>query len=187
MNEELKLTPLKFDEFNMKQEKMIKYLGMQLHEDGIAASIQATVDDRSGKIRGATFEIKSLIEDFSMAALGGFMGAWVLWQRAMIPSMLSGCFNWVGVSQKTIDQLDSIQNMYIRVQMRTGQGCSKVMLRADTSMLGMKQRLLTEKMLFIQRLRRMEDSSLAKEVYDEQKLNGWPGLAKEVSEICREI
>ena len=44
---ELKLTPLKFGEFNMKQEKVIKYLGMQLHEDGIAASIQATVDDRS--------------------------------------------------------------------------------------------------------------------------------------------
>ena len=59
VKEELELTPLKFGEFNMKQEKTIKYLGMQLHEDGMAASIQATVEERSGKIRGATFEVRN--------------------------------------------------------------------------------------------------------------------------------
>ena len=59
----------------MKQEVMVKYLGMILHEDGVEASIRATVEDRIGKTRGATFKIRALIEDFRMAALGGLMGA----------------------------------------------------------------------------------------------------------------
>jgi hypothetical protein len=70
--------------------------------------------------------------------------------------------------------------------MRTGQGCSKVILRAETAMTGMKQRLWLEKVMFVQRLRKMEDC-LAKEVYEEQKHFGWPGLAQEVSDICKEV
>ena len=50
---ELKITPLKFGDFNMKHEKVIKYLGMKLHEDGIAASVQATVEERSGELHGS--------------------------------------------------------------------------------------------------------------------------------------
>ena len=42
------------------------------------ASIRATTEERAGKIRGAAFEARSIIEDFIIAALGGFMGAWIL-------------------------------------------------------------------------------------------------------------
>ena len=70
--------------------------------------------------------------------------------------------------------------------MRTAQYCTKVILRAEVAMLGMKQRLWMEKVKFVQRLKRMENS-LAKEVYEEQRNNDWPGLAKEVTEICREV
>ena len=41
----------------MNQEVIVKYVGMALHEDGVEASIKATIEDRDGKIRGATFEI----------------------------------------------------------------------------------------------------------------------------------
>ena len=56
VKEELELTPLMFGELNMTQEKIIRYLGMQLHDDRMAASIQATVEEISGIICGATFE-----------------------------------------------------------------------------------------------------------------------------------
>ena len=58
--------------------------------------------------------------------------------------------------------------------MKTPQSCTKVMLRAEVSMLAMKQRMWMEKVKFIQRLKRMENS-LAKEVY------------QEVTEICKEV
>ena len=102
---------------------MVKYLGLILHEDGVQASIRATVEARIGKIRGATFEIRALIEDFRMAALGSLIGAWILREKALIPSLLAGCCNWVGIDQKTVDQLDEIQNLHIRVQMKTSQKC----------------------------------------------------------------
>ena len=47
--------------------------------------------------------------------------------------------------------------------MRTAQYCTKVILRAEVAMLGMKQKLWMEKVKFVQRLKRMENS-LAKEV-----------------------
>ena len=184
---ELELKPLYFGAFKMKQEVSVKYLGMVLHEDGIEASIRSTVEERAGKIRGATYEVRGLIEDFRMAALGGLMGAWILWEKALIPSLLAGCCNWVGISQKTVDQLDEIQNQYVRVQMKTPQSCAKVLLRAETSFLGMKHRLWKEKLLYVIQLKRLSETSLAKEIYEEQKEQGWPGLAKEVSEICQKV
>ena len=36
-------------------------------------------------------------------------------------------------------------------------------------------------------IRSMEDNSLAKKVYDQQKEEGWPGLAKETRKICEEL
>ena len=32
-----------------------------------------------------------------------------------------------------------------------------------------------------------QETSLAKEIYEEQLKNNWPGLAKEAKEICEEI
>ena len=53
-----------------------------------------TVEDRKARIKGAAMEIKSLIEDFQMQAMGGLMAAWELWEKALIPSLLSGAGTW---------------------------------------------------------------------------------------------
>ena len=86
-----------------------------------------------------------------------------------------------------MDQLDLIQNQYVRVQMKTSQSCPKVILRADPSFLGMKHRLWEAKLLYVIQLKRLEEKSLAKQIYQEQRQQGWPGLAQEVSGICQEI
>ena len=70
--------------------------------------------------------------------MGGLIRAWVLWERALVSSLPVGCCNWVSISQKTVDQLDTLQNKFIRFQMRREQSCTKVILRAEVSMLGMK-------------------------------------------------
>jgi hypothetical protein len=36
------------------------------------------VKDRQGKIKGAAIEVKSIIEDFHMQAMGGLVAAWEL-------------------------------------------------------------------------------------------------------------
>ena len=57
----------------MKRKESDKYLGQILHTNGARASCEATISDRESKIKGATFEIQSIVEDFKMQAIGGKM------------------------------------------------------------------------------------------------------------------
>jgi hypothetical protein len=57
----------------MKQSNQEKYLGQVLHEDGLAASVAATVGDRAGRFKGSCFEVRSVIEDFYMQSIGASM------------------------------------------------------------------------------------------------------------------
>ena len=66
----------------------------------------------------------------------------------------------------------------------SAQGAS---LRAALGLVGMKWRVWEAKILLIQAIRRQEEGGLAKEVLNEQIDMSWPGLAKEVREICKEI
>ena len=54
-------------------------------------------------------------------------------------------------------------------------------------LLGMKWRVWEAKINLIQAIRRQEDGGLAKENLNEQINMSWPGPAKEVSIICKEI
>ena len=116
-----------------------------------------------------------MIEDFRISALGGLMVAWILWEKALIPFLFSGCCNWVGIRQKIIRQLDEIQNLHIKVQIKTSQSCPRILFRAETSMLGIKHRIWKGKIMFVLQLGRLKEDSLAKEIYVEQRHQGWPG------------
>ena len=44
----------------------------------------ATVQERMGRIKGTAMEIRTIIEEFQMQAIGG-MAAWELWEKANVP------------------------------------------------------------------------------------------------------
>ena len=48
-------------------------------------------------------------------------------------------------------------------------------------------RIWLEKLMLALHIRRLEDNTLANQVYLEQKLNRWPGLVQETDEICRKL
>ena len=185
--EDLENNPLMFGDFLVKERVSDKYLGQVLHSGGLEDSALATVRERSGKIKGATMEIKSLIEEFEMQTMGGLSAAWELWERALIPSLLSGSGTWIGKCQMAVDLCDDIQNFFWRVVLRVPESCPKVALRCETKMIGMKWRLWQEKILLLSRIKKHEKGTLCRDVYEEGKKNGWPGLGQEVSEICEVI
>ena len=82
---------------------------------------------------------------------------------------------------------DNLQNLFWRVMFRVPESGPKVMLRAETAMLGMKHCIWREKIMFIRQIKNLEESSLAKAIYNEQKAQGWPGLVEEVTTICEQI
>ena len=51
---------------NMEGDLVIE-AGQILHEDGNKASVGATIKDKEGKIKGAIFEAKSIVDDFQYA------------------------------------------------------------------------------------------------------------------------
>jgi hypothetical protein len=105
MERELRLIPLKFRNFKMKRKSEDKYL----------ASVAATVKDRMGRFKGATFEVRSIVEDFSKQTLGGMEVAEILLKRALLSSLLYGASSWIGVDTRTDDKCDDLLFMYWRV------------------------------------------------------------------------
>ena len=51
-------------------------------------------------------------------------------------------------------------------------------------MMDMKLRIWKEKLMLILHIRSLNDETLAKKIYNEQRKQGWPGLAKETKNIC---
>ena len=88
VEKDIQTNPLVFETFDIKQRVSDKYLGQILHSDGLEASAAATVRERAGRIRGATTEIRSIVEEYPLQTIGGLMAARELWERALIPSLL---------------------------------------------------------------------------------------------------
>jgi hypothetical protein len=186
--QDLERNSLMFGEFKMKQRESDKYLGQVLHEGGLDKSAEATVLERLGRIRGATMEIKSIIEEFPMQAIGGMMAAWELWEKAVVPSLMSGAGTWFGTGdgKTAIDLCDKAQNFYWRVMLGVPESCPKIALRTETGMIGMKWHVWQAKLLLLFRIK-SQTGSLCRQVYEEGRANGWPGLWREVSQICEEL
>ena len=126
---DLKEQPIMFGDFAVKQRSSDKYLGQILHCNGLEQSALATAEERIGRIKGATMEVKSIIEEFEMQTLGGMMAAWELWEKALIPSLLSGAGTWFGKCQMTVDLCDKVQNFFWRVMLGVPESCPKVALQ----------------------------------------------------------
>ena len=82
------------------------------------------------------------------------MAAWELWERAMIPSLLSGAGTWTWITSNEEDKLDKIQDFFWRVMLRVPESCPRVALRAETRMISMKHRIWQEKVLLLRRIKR---------------------------------
>ena len=57
----------------------------------------------------------------------------------------------------------------------------------DFGLLDMGLRIWIEKLMLVLHMRRLDDKTLARKIYEEQVAKQWPGLAKEAVEICQEL
>ena len=71
--------PFVFGEFQMNRKTEDKYLGHIRHEDWLTASVTATMKDRTGRFKSATFEVRSIIKDFTLQTQGGMDVAKISW------------------------------------------------------------------------------------------------------------
>ena len=186
MQKEVECSPILFNKFTLQTKSKDKYLG-QIFESDLGTSALSTVKYREGKIKGAAIEVKSIIEDFHMQAMGGLVAAWELWERALIPSLLSGAGTWLGNIGEAISRCNKIQNFYWRTILKLPESCPKLGLLCEPNMTDAKWRIWEAKCLLLLQIQSLADGSLAKLVYQEAESMGWPGLGKEVRQICQDI
>ena len=184
---ELILNPLMCGDLETVMKDKFKWLGEIISTKGLADSVGETILSREGKIRGACLEISQIINDWRARVCGGMQTALVLWESCCIPSLLSGAGTWTDITTEHVKRLNKLQCWYLKLILRTGPGAPSISLLWDTSILEMSLRVWKLKILLVLHLRNLDETTLARKVYEEQKLMQWPGLVKETSNICKEL
>ena len=91
------------------------------------------------------------------------------------------------MSKNSEEKLEELQDMFLKLVLKTPGSTPKPALKFETGTMPMKYRIYERKLLFANRILRSEGESLAKEVLCKQDELQWPGLAKEVKDICVEL
>ena len=176
-----------FGQILLQRKAVVTYLGDELSEGGLAASVEATIKARESKVKGAIYELKALCEDHRMQVVGGVLGALDIYNTCIVPSLLNNCSVWVDIQEKAVKQLDALQNMFVKTLLHLPDSTPSLALRAITGMRGMQWLIWEQKLLLILAIRRLEEHTLARQIFDQQLEEGLPGLTEETSKICKEI
>ena len=127
IEKEQQKNPIYFTSFKLQVMVNTKYLGQTI-ENNLSMSNLETVKSRAGKIKFAAMEVKAIIEDYEMKAIGGLAAAWELWERALLPSLLSGAGTWLGKIDETVKLCNQIQNFYWKIICQVLESCPKLAL-----------------------------------------------------------
>ena len=183
IRQELENNPLKYDGILIKEKQSEKYLGDMLDGRGLGASIEATITERHGRIFGSVLEIRIILEDYRSSQAGGIMAGLMLWEMAVIPSLINNSETWTCIDEGSLKRLEELQSMLLRSILSTAKSTPKALLYWDTGVLPMSYRVEEKKLLFLHQLISLPDSSLAKQFYDAQNKNHFPGLVMECKKL----
>ena len=162
---ELENEPIVFNDFVTLPKVQDKWLGEIFHMDGLGASVNATIEERAGRIKASAREIVSVTEDFRMQAIGGAMGALDLWEAAVLPALMYNSETWVEITPNSIETLEEIQNYFIRCLPQVQVSTPKPALLSETGLISMENRIWVKKLIFVNCLKYMPDESLAKQIH----------------------
>ena len=161
-----------------------KYLGDQIHQDGNNSSTVETIRNRRGRVKKTIYEIAAVIDDIRLQSLGGLESGLTIWNMAVIPYLLYNSEVWTDIEKESLDELEMLQTLFLLALLAVPLSCPRPALGWDTKSVSMENRIIQRKINFLVHVKNLKEGDLAKQVYDEQVLNGYPGLVKEVQELC---
>ena len=130
----------------IENSKSEKYLGDQIHEDGCAASITATLD---GRIPSAIDRGEIIINTINHPALLGHRVAIApveQFKSKISSKILSNCDSWIGLTKQHIDRIQTVQdNFFKKVFQVANSGTPVCMVRLDSQTLQVKWQILLKK------------------------------------------
>ena len=184
---EIKLNPLIYDTFEVKEKPEAKYLGDFLHHEGNNSSTLATIMSRRGRVKKCIFEIGPILDDIRLQSIGGLLCGITIWNTAIIPHLLNNSEVWSDLEKDSMDELEKLQTLFLSVLLAVPLSCARPALAWDTASLSMKNRVIQRKLNFMVHLKKLKEKDLANQIFREQRSNGYPGLVKESRELCEQI
>merc|ERR1712082_424294 len=91
------------------------------------------------------------------------------------------------ISRETERRLNTLQQWFLRLILQVGPGAPLPSLYWETACMDMGLRVWREKVLLVLHIRNLGQETLASQIYQQQKAEGWPGLAAETKKICEEL
>ena len=91
------------------------------------------------------------------------------------------------MDESTEERLEELQLFYVRLILQLPVSSPKTALRSETGLMSMKHRVEKEKVMLIHFIKSTDKRTLARQVYDHQVENKWPGLAAEAEKICARL
>ena len=134
---------------------------------------------RKGLTCRAMFDIRTIVDDCRSVTAGGVSAGLMIWEMAVIPTLLNNAECWYDVSKSTVDELELLQTRFLKHLLAVGSGCPAPILMSETGTVLMELRILQKKLLFLHHLETLPSSALAKEVLELQRMFNWPGLIQE--------
>ena len=119
----------------MKEKEQDVCLGDIISSSGLAGSVEATI------AQGSIYETAAILRDWWMQCVGGMIGAWDILEMSIIPSLLANFGIWVEISQKAIDTLDGLQELYCSLVYSCPSSTPKPSLRGEAGLLDMSHRI----------------------------------------------
>ena len=166
------------------------YLGDVISSGGLAASIEATIASRLAKTKGAIFETAAIMKDFRMQVVGGMQGAFDIWERAIIPSLMANSGSWVAINKSALKTLTGLQNLFCRLVYSCPGSTPLPSLLSEAGLLSMDHRVMTEKVSLVTKIIHCtsdQEEHYARDILKEQLTNSWDGITKEVKQICEKV
>ena len=145
----------------------------------------ATLNKRKGRANASIFEIGAMLNDVRMHTIGGLLCGLDIFNMAVIPMLLYNAKVFTEIDQETLKEFDKIQNLFLSILLAVPLSCPHAAMSWDTVSMSMENRIYEQKLNFICHLKELNDEALAKQIFNEQRENNWPGLAKEAKEICK--
>ena len=108
IKDDLLQNPLLYDETALKKKTCEKYLGDRINGGGLSASVDSTINNRYGRIYTAILKVKTILEDYRASTACGVKAGIMLWERAIIPSLLNNSETWTFMSEESIKKLENL-------------------------------------------------------------------------------
>ena len=125
-------------------------------QGGDSDSVLATILSRKGKATAAIHEIKAVLDDLRVAAVGGIQGGLDLWELSVSPFLMNN-------ASTLTDIMDgAIQELFLRVLLEVPRSTPKPLLYWDTGTMTMANRIKVMKLNLMVHLKNLDQSSLAK-------------------------